>query len=88
MDTANQLIHFLVIDWRSDPSVFQGSRLETAVPAFVAMVVALFHIILRSCIIAMTKTNSSSIICDSTCEKGPLGGKIDFSLEVKISDIV
>ena len=28
------------------------------------------------------------IICDSTCEKGPFRGKIDFSLEVKISDIV
>ena len=28
------------------------------------------------------------IICDSTCEKGPLRGKIDFSLEGKISDIV
>ena len=27
-------------------------------------------------------------ICDRTCEKGPLRGKIDFSLEVKISDIV
>ena len=27
-------------------------------------------------------------ICDSTCEKGPFRGKIDFSLEVKISGIV
>ena len=27
-------------------------------------------------------------ICDSTCEKGPLRGKIDFSLEVKITGIV
>ena len=25
-------------------------------------------------------------ICDSTCEKGPLRGKIEFSLDVKMSD--